>query len=130
MECEVCGRTVSQTSRILIDKSEMNVCDSCKSLGNEIHENKPIELKKMNVYEIEERTLETNFGEKIRKSRDRMGLSQEEAAKKAGVQVSVLHRVESGRFVPDDKTAKKLEKFFKVRIVQKTDNDLMDLLDK
>jgi putative transcription factor len=130
MECEVCGKTISRVRKAIIDKVEMTVCDSCAKLGKEIRDSRPVELGKKHDYEIEEREVTPGFSFSIRQSRERMHLTQEEAAKRAGVSVSVLKRIETGKFIPDDNTARRLEKFFRVRIVKRTADDIMDLLDK
>ena len=130
MECEVCGKNVSELKKVTIDSTQMNVCGGCAGLGKEAAVPVKIRRRSPENYEIEERNFSKNYHQALRLSRERMQLTQEEAARKAGVPISVLKRIESGKLEPDDATAKRLERFFRVRIISRTSDEIMDLLDK
>ncbi|MFQ6105934.1 MAG: multiprotein-bridging factor 1 family protein, partial [Candidatus Hydrothermarchaeaceae archaeon] len=66
-----------------------------------------------------------NYNELVRKARERMRLTQEELGKKINEKTSVITRIESGKMIPDDKLARKLENFLNIKILQKADDELV-----
>ena len=59
-----------------------------------------------------------NYGQVIRKARQAMHISQEDLCRKIAEKVSVLQKIESGRFIPDDSLVKKLEHALKIQLLQ------------
>jgi putative transcription factor len=59
-----------------------------------------------------------NYSQVIRKARETMQLSQEDLCRKIAEKVSVLQKIESGRFVPDDSLVKKLEYALRIQLLQ------------
>ncbi|MBN2042839.1 MAG: TIGR00270 family protein [Candidatus Aenigmarchaeota archaeon] len=133
-ECEVCGKVVSEKRKIRLGGSELEVCSDCVSLGEEITK------KEVKVYmhvsspdfvpDIEEREVVSDLSEKVRKARETLGMSQKDAAQRIGIQESVFRRIESHGFRPDDQTLRRIEKGLNIHLLKKTEDDVMDILDK
>jgi putative transcription factor len=62
----------------------------------------------------------------IREAREKKGWSREDLGEKIYEKVSVIHRLESGKMVPDLKLARKLEKTLKVTLLEKTEEAQLD----
>ncbi len=60
----------------------------------------------------------SDYPGRIKTGREKVGLKQEDAAKKLAVKESLLHNIERGHFEPNIELARKLEKFFKITLVE------------
>ncbi|HEX68750.1 MAG TPA: TIGR00270 family protein, partial [Candidatus Bathyarchaeota archaeon] len=58
-----------------------------------------------------------DYSVKVRQARERLGLSHEDLGKKIGEKVSVLKKVETGKMVPDNVLAKKLEHALQIKLL-------------
>ena len=131
MECEICGRQVSDNpKRAKIEGSVMIVCDECAKLGK-IQKappkpkfrksNKPKKNKKTRQNyskdEPKEELIE-DFNIKIRKARESKNLSREELGQKIYEKVSVINRIESGKMIPDIRLTKKLENALNITLIE------------
>jgi putative transcription factor len=120
-ECEVCGKALSFTKRAEIDGVILEVCEDCVKLGKEIARPRPVFMPQTTARaprpeSIEsERELADDFSVRIRKARERMNLTQDEAAMKIGISHLIYKRIESG-FKPDEATARKIERFYNVQL--------------
>lgn len=61
--------------------------------------------------------LSNDFGSKIRKGRERLGLSHEELGKKINEKVSLLRKIETGKIAPNDRLAATLEHVLKIKLI-------------
>jgi len=61
--------------------------------------------------------LTEDFGAKIRKAREQLGLSHDELGKRLNEKVSLLRKIETGRMAPNDKLAAALEHLLKVKLI-------------
>jgi putative transcription factor len=142
--CDMCS-SPETVYRIEVEGSMMNVCEKCASFGRmigkirqEVPEKK---IKKQikaarrsagaeaEVKAGKEKTSETmqiinqDYSALIQKARQKLGLKQEELAKKLAEKESVIHKLESGIIKPDLNLARKLEKFLRIRIVEEVEID-------
>lgn len=131
MECEICGRQVSDNpTRAKIEGSVMIVCDECAKLGKIqkappkpkfIKSNKPKKNKKpkqnYSKNEPKEELIE-DFNIKIRQARESKNLSREDLGHKIYEKVSVINRIESGKMIPDVRLTKKLEKALNIKLLE------------
>jgi uncharacterized protein (TIGR00270 family) len=60
--------------------------------------------------------LRADYATVIKRSRERLGLSQQELGGKINEKPSVISQVESGKFRPDDFLIKRLSRFFKIEL--------------
>ena len=58
-----------------------------------------------------------DYAEIIKRSRESKGLKQEELANEINEKTSLIHKLESKRFIPPLLLARKLEKFLDIRLV-------------
>jgi putative transcription factor len=116
MECEVCGRPiVGKPHLALIEGATMNVCSECATLGRIIEE--PTRREQPSSYEeIAELEIVEDYPAMIRRARERMGLKQEELAKRLAERASVVQRLESGKLRPDERLLSKLERALGIKL--------------
>ncbi len=136
MHCEVCGRPISGRSyRAVIEGAKMTVCRSCAKLGSASWEIAPptktvrrpakrkpilpprISVKKSQPLLSQDLELAPDFNLRVRKARERSGLSHEDLGRKLSERVSVLKKIESGKMVPDNRLATKLEHALKIKLL-------------
>ncbi len=72
--------------------------------------------KKPKTFEISLPEIVDNYGDIVRKAREKMGLTREQLAKILKEKESVIARIENYEMVPDDKLAKKLERVLKIKL--------------
>jgi len=61
--------------------------------------------------------VDENYPQIIKERREKLGLKQEELARKISEKESVINKLESGSMIPNLKLAKKLERFLKVKLI-------------
>ena len=136
MICELCGRDVPRLRKVVIEGVILNVCDECAKFGKEIRDGEipsevkyvppevireRIERKKKRKYRDidEEEVLVEDYPERIRKAREKLGMTQEELAKKILEKKTVISKLERGEMHPDEKLIKKLEKALGIKLTEK-----------
>ncbi len=136
MICELCGRDVPRLRKVVIEGVILNVCDECAKFGKEIRGNEipkevkyippevireRIERKKRRRYRDldEEEVLVEDYAERIRHARERLGMTQDELAKKILEKRTVISKIERGEMHPDDALIKKLEKTLGIKLKEK-----------
>ena len=124
MECELCGSKATRKAKV--EGIVLNVCDDCVKFGKEIP---TIEFRrtKKKIPKIEglEQVLIKDFHKLIRKSREKMNLTQEELAKKLKEKASVIKRIEEG-WKPPLKLINKIEKFFDIKLREEIEEKVLD----
>ncbi len=137
MRCEICGKKViGKPIRTKIENSIMLTCNDCSKFGKVQREPlKPqrgpgsrVPAGRRRSYRSQEPTHEVieDYQTVIREAREKKGWSREDLGEKIYEKVSVIHRLESGKMVPDLKLARKLEKILKVTLLEKTEQAQMD----
>ena len=115
MECEICGSESGKLVQIFLEGARVMACQFCAEMGQTVKQKPPaLERSSVSFYERTKRLEEgdavvEDFGSLVRKAREKRGLTREELAKKIFEKASVVHRIEAGNYVPDDKTIGKLE---------------------
>jgi putative transcription factor len=122
--CEMCGSD-GNTITALIEGVELNVCQKCASFGKIIK--KPIiasaklqqaqQMKKAPEREIIQ-DIRADFPTVIKAKREKMGLKQEEFAKFLSERESMIHKMESGEYVPSLELARKMERQLGISIIE------------
>jgi putative transcription factor len=135
--CDMCS-SEDKVYRIELEGSMLNVCEKCASYGRVIgklkQEEPPKAKKKQELQAKEElakakKEAETiqlivpNYPELVRKAREKLGLKQEDFAKKLNERESVIHKLESGLMKPSIDLARKLERFLKIKLVEEVDTE-------
>ena len=133
MECEICGKPVSETNptRAKIEGSVVVVCKECAKLGTiqkappkpKFQQNKKGKRKNTQPkrnYRNDEPTDELieDYNIAVRNAREAKNWSREDLGKKINERVSVINRIESGKMTPDNKLTKKLEKALNITLLE------------
>lgn len=136
MQCEVCGRHIrGKAYKAIIEGARLVVCSDCATLGSmswEMKTPKPskpaAKLKKplnrklrisTKRQSLLEPTLELvdDFDVRIRRAREKKGLSQEDLGGKINEKISVLRKLENHKMTPDNKLAEKLQYALKIKLL-------------
>ena len=135
MQCETCGKDVKSGKRVKLEGSVIFTCDDCARYGQIIGEvsrtdapvkkqsiqPKPQSYARRPSVEEEVETLVEDFHTKIKNAREKMGLKQEELAKKLNEPVSLVHRLETeAHYEPSDDLIRRLQKTLGVKLLEKT----------
>lgn len=121
LSCEVCGAPLrGSPASIEIDGAVMRVCAKCATRGRRLAE--PVKtvphLRTPGAHPVEEEyELEPDYGTRVRRAREGLGLSQEELGRRMNVKTSVVSHVESEKLRPDGILIKKLEHELKIDLV-------------
>ncbi len=122
MQCDICGLKDQQYLTI-IEGSTLNVCKECVKFGKVI---KSVEvLGKNNTQKSDFRgkieiieSVVSDFSILVRRKRESMKQDHKDFASKLGIKVSILHNIETGQFIPDISTVKKMEKILNLRLTE------------
>jgi len=109
----------------------MIVCGNCVKLSSASWELPPSQrmkrlvkppqpktiLKRQPLETTPELDLVDDFRLRVRHGRERLGLSHKDLGRKIGEKVSILRKIESGKIVPDNKLANKLEHTLRVKLL-------------
>lgn len=134
MRCEVCGRRIrGKPNQVIIEGAKMMVCEKCAKLGTPYYEpakqkitsKKNMPTRPVTVRKFQARTpkidesleLIDDYGVRVRQAREKLGLTHEDLGKKIGEKVSVLKKIETGKMVPDNLLAKKLEHALQIKLL-------------
>ncbi len=125
MQCDICGRDVSNLNEVEVEGTILNLCNECKKFGKPIKRpTRIIRLKRSSQKDGEEEPLEmirSDFSSVLKSARQQKGLKQEEVAKRLNEKASLIHSIETGHHEPSLNLAKKLENFYGVRLIEKVD---------
>jgi putative transcription factor len=118
--CELCGRKDAMYD-CEIEGTMMKVCEDCTKFGKVkakssarivVQESRKIESKEP-VY-----VFVPGYGLIVKNAREKLGLKQEDFAKKINEHKSLIHQVESEHIKPNTDLARKLEKALHIKIVE------------
>jgi len=123
----MCGEEIEYAVVASIEGVELNVCNKCAKFGKVIRKTKPQvkeeKTKKDLVRSVPQREkiiqiLVEDYSIKIKNAREKTGLKQEDFAKKINEKASLIHNIESGKFEPSIKLARKIEKFLNIKLIE------------
>jgi len=133
MTCEICGRKIHGPSHhVSIDGAKLIVCSKCAAfssssqahsvkfqVNNYSNKPSPFRSKPPQISSFEELELVEDYGKRIKKARETLGLSQKELGNLIREKASFLQKLETYKTVPNTKLAKKLEKRLKIVLLVK-----------
>ncbi len=131
MGCDLCGAD-GPLFETRIEGTVMTVCQRCSTYGEVIRRVPEASSSKKESKEQAwketpksaraggERLLlvTDDYGPRIKQARERLGLKQEELARRLRMKESQLHKYETGSKKPDLETARLLEKALKITLVE------------
>ena len=128
MNCEICGNKIIDIRTIRIDTGILRVCNSCSRLGKQMSSN--LNSNKSRIVRDKKNSLDNfayddelvvNYGNIIRQSREKKGLSHEALGLQINEKASILKKLESQKLQPPDQLTKKLERFLNVKLLRKNE---------
>jgi len=130
MQCDLCG-TEGELFLAEVEGTRLNVCKRCSDFGKiirrvkseiEVKKEKEADVKKIKKILFQEpeinETIVVDYAKRIKDAREKLGLKQEDFAKKVNEKESLVHHIETGKFEPSIGLARKLEKFLKIKLVE------------
>jgi len=133
MACEMCGSRPEEYT-CEIEGVIMKACAECSSFGKRLARIRTLqevktEKKKQAASERHTQAFREQEGEiiqiivpdfanRIKKAREKTGMTQEEFAKKVAEKESVIHNLESGRMRPSINLCRKLEKALHITLIE------------
>ena len=126
--CDLCSST-NVNYIIELEDSRLKVCEACSSYGKiigkieqekfpEIDSYGSVDVRQAPVKETETmQMIVKDYPKKIKEARERLGLKQEELARRIAEKESLVHNLESGNMEPNIKLARKLEKYLRISLV-------------
>jgi len=141
MQCEICEKGIERGKRIKLEGSVVVACEECSKYGEVVAEAEPpkpkprvvekraeagersrVEERPEFVLYIQEELVE-GYPELIKNKRESLGMKQEELAKRINEPSSVVHRIESNRFEPSPKIAKKIQSVLGIKLMERTGSE-------
>jgi putative transcription factor len=130
MQCETCGKPIKEGKRVKLEGSVVVTCSECAAYGvivgdvrreekKVVKPSPPKEQVKVEL-PVETETLVEDYNVRIRDARERRGMKQEDLAKALNEPVSLIHRLESGKFEPGDALIRKLQHHLGVKLIEKS----------
>lgn len=110
----------------IIEGAELNICEKCSRFGKVIRRTTPSPVNRGQAVEYRQQlpkkeiiqTIVENYSELIRKGREKLGLTQKEMAIRLAEKESILQKLETGEIVPSLDLARKLERFFRIKLIE------------
>jgi putative transcription factor len=159
MSCEICGNDIrGRGIRVIVEGAKLTVCNDCAELGERVREEprgrvtiknaptpqgkvkttpparqnpppKPLPIRKAKPQASEEsQEIVENYREVVKKARGTM--TTDEFAASLNEKATVIQKIETGKLKPTLKLAKRIEKRYRVKLVNQRDaaEDLEDVL--
>jgi putative transcription factor len=131
MQCDMCGKE----DRLFIaevEGTELKVCKNCASFGKlkgaakSLQPEKKSKKKEQNIDNLhkEEQKKEIilrimqGYGLIVKNAREKLGLKQEELAKKINEKISIVHSIETERHEPSISLAEKIEHHLHIKLIE------------
>ncbi len=135
LNCDICGREiVGLAFRVKVEGAKMLVCGKCQHLGKPYQEDTPVPIRPhaptalrmpRPTYRkapempsgMEELDVAEDYPGLIRRERMKLGLSQEELAKRVRAKLSVIQKIETGKIAPDTKLCRELQHELRIKLL-------------
>ena len=131
----MCGKE-DRLFKTEVEGTELSVCKACSKYGKIIapvrvkvkEERKPEKV----IEEVEETGKDVKFAivddyaNIIKRAREKLGIKQEDFAKKIGEKESLVHKIETGHFEPSIGLAVKIERFLKIKLIEQYEESHID----
>lgn len=140
MLCELCGREAPFLKDVVVERTRLMVCPGCAKMGTrykEEHKEIPKTLieerlqrrekrfQPRDIYRNMEETLAEDYPDRIKKARQKKGLTREEMGRQLNVKASVIGKLENGSLHPDDALRKKIERFLGISLLTKAETGMI-----
>ncbi len=122
MDCEVCGKREA-VALVSLEGAKLSLCGSCARSGKVLYffnsesgTGGPAPLVSRRVRNEED--IVDGYGKLLKSAREKAGLTFEQLGLKIAEKANYLEHVEKEKALPTLDLARKLEKFFKIRLVE------------
>jgi putative transcription factor len=137
----MCGTEVPRTKLVMIEGAAVSVCQRCERFGSgpavktkqgqvmvpevaQRLDSREKRRRERDVYATgEEKELALDYGERVRKARQKLGISQEDLGKQINEKKGVIVNIENGSMIPDDKVVRKLERALNISLRESLEAD-------
>ena len=126
MDCEICGRNAAQLFLISVESTRLKVCGGCSKSGTFISKVEERYTPKARTREEPEIELADNYAELLREARAKLGLNQEDLARQINENLNVIKKIEKGEIKPTEKTARKLEKLYNIKLFRTVEKEAVE----
>ena len=137
MRCEICGQKIQgKPKHVIVEGAKLVVCKICAKFGSEtpttttpskILTERTLKIPRKNVRRRtkyvskslifeEDYELVENFGEIVKKAREKLGWKQEELARKIKEKESIISKIETMEITPPLNIIRKLEKVLNIKL--------------
>jgi len=142
MRCEVCGREIrGEPFRRVIEGAKLMVCAQCAPLGSmEWSPAKPTTRARRTrtprprprseVEAAEQLSLVEDYGAKIRRARQKMGMTVEDLAKKISEKESVIKKLEREELNPNVTLVEKIRRALNIELMERVETPAGPILAK
>ncbi len=122
MNCELCGAN-SELFRAVVEGAQIKVCTKCGKFGKVL--GKAMQEQKPEKRQTEEKifSMAPGYGALIRKGREKLGMKQDEFARKLAEKESIIHKIEVEAIEPGTELAKKLERILGIKLVEEKEEE-------
>ena len=132
MSCDVCGeQTMGRPTKVVIEGAIVVACPRCARLGKPYvappsHRMRPraplVQYSAKPTRSAPRETLEElevveDFSARIRKAREKIGLTQDDLARRIKEKLSIIQKIESGKITPDMKLCRELEHSLRISLL-------------
>lgn len=133
LNCDICGRELSgQAFKVKVEGAKMLVCGRCQRLGTPYVEEPTFKhvatrgaasprAAPRRASELprgmEELDIAEDWAGRVRQQRMKLGISQEELAKRVKEKLSVIQKIETGKMAPYIKLCRALEHELKIKLL-------------
>lgn len=125
--CEICG-TDTTLVRAVIESVEVDVCKACARFGEARQTPASSRVERYEERAARQRararppeqipTIVDDYALRIKRRRERLGITQEELAKTLAERESVVSALENGTREPDIDLAKKIERALSIKLIE------------
>lgn len=143
MQCEICGAEIrGKPTYIIIDNSELQVCQKCAPYGKPVDKRTPVSRKvspvvrrvartenrpKKDFFDILKDELLDNYDQIIRDAREAKSWSQEDLAENIKEKASLIRKIERSEIVPEEPVRKKLEYALNIKLTERVEDSRQEV---
>lgn len=117
MKCDMCGKK-GRLYKAVIEDAHLIVCHDCTKFGKVIEEINATKMYPKKKEDSVAHIVVEDYSAQIKNKREKLGLTQDEFAKKLNEKTSIIHQLESGHMKPSAQLANKLLKTFGLKLVE------------
>ncbi len=138
MNCDICGQVISgQAFKVKVEGAKLTVCSNCQKLGKPYVDDLPLRrvgpatrtLSGVNFQRpapprapelprgMEDVEIVDDYAKRVRKNRMKLGLSQEDLARRVKEKLSVIQKIETGKITPPLRLCRELEHELKIKLL-------------